>query len=520
MRALASVCTLMMAAIALMLQTGNAAADVSPTEGSLTIYGFYGDAVRPEDHKGVDVSESIFFNNSGSQTFAGNISLWVQQDAYIASPLCGSQRNQVARIEAGPKLTCHPLQIIDSENYKFKPFSAAEFLSYYGERHTVALNASSPNGSAQFDLNVTLGAPTVPSTRQVYVGEVSVNTTSDRLGAQAQLTWAPPRNLTVRQSLNLSNHGGTASTVAISILNLPAGWTATLWRGTTRTNSVQVPAGQYVDVVLNVTAPSYLLQAYVEYSLPGTDNPSGESSVTITKTFPYNVTYVEFWVYAQTRDDVSVTGDLEVANESVWNSTAQRFIYPAYGFNIIAGDVTTIFVVWKPPPFEMPLWAMIVIVLLVVMLIAFPLLRKRRLRKAVEEAGEERAADETELPKQPPMTIAQLREKSDILRKSLERLTQDEKEGVTPKDILAKMRQEVETELAGIEQQLGVLSTATARKKAILKALRNLERDHKEGKVDSALYASMKARYEKEAVAILRQIEEMKERGADEIEEE
>lgn len=511
---------LVLAAVALLLQPGRAVADAPPTEGHLTIVLYSADVTHLGDHKTLSVREFYFYNNTGTERFSGNITMWLQDGASITTPQCGAQGNNVLREESGVTQTCISMNPIDTETFKFNPFNGSEFLSYFGEKQIVFLNASTQNATAKLGFNVTVGAGMRFAARQSTLGNVTMSSPSVELGIMAPPTDRfPPHNLTLSQLVNLTNSGGDREGVSLRPEGVPLGWSASMvLRSGTPVTSVQVPPGGYTNVFLNITVPSYILEIYMEYVLTGSDLSSGEASVTLRKLFPYNTSHVEIVTYTFDRDEMSLDGDFAVWNPGAphsfpqWDEATQRYWSLVVGPDnrkIAAGTISSISLKWTPPPFVIPLWVIAAIVLFLFGLIAFPIYR-RKSKESREESAEETTKPEEE--RKPAVSLPELRERREVLKKSLERLDSDEKEGVTPKDILASMKQELQTELVDVERQIGILSTATAKKKAILKALRNLERDHKDGKVDDEVYSSLKARYEKEAVSILKQIDEA--RGA------
>ncbi len=504
-----SLATIIMATffIAMAYNSGNAAADPPQTEGNLTIIGYYGDVFHEDDHKTLTVTESIFYNNSGTERFSGNVTLMLQDGATTTTRLCGSQENRIARVEMNQRISCFAMQPTNVTTYTFKPFNTGEFLSFYGEQSTIGLNMSSSNGTAQVDFNATLGVSSRPSQEIVTLGNITINITQTELGAQAFLMWGPPRNLTISQTVNISNSGNVSEVVDLGLQNTPPGWATKTLSDGANVSSISVPPKSFVNIVLEITAPSYILHMYVEYVITGEGSESSDSIVTLEKVFPYNTSFAEIYLYAFERNEVTTTQDFQIHGNTRWNSTTRTYIYTIIGIDIRAGDASTVTVKWTPPPFTIPLWAIVLLAVIASILIAFPIYRKWR-----GEKEEEEVAVETEISdvKKPPINLAELRGKRDTLKKSLERLEAEEKEGTVPKDIVIEMKQEIQTELTEVESQLGSLSSATARKKAILKALRKLERDYKEGKVDKAVYASLKARYEREAVNVLKKIDELK----------
>src|SRR3989304_5913999 len=115
--------------VVLLLAPPRGLADDLPTEGKLTISGYDADAMRSDDPRSLAAAESYFYNNSGSQPFSGNITIWVSRGAHIATGLCGSVTNRVVRLES-TKIACYDLETVAEGVFKIRPFEAGEFGSH------------------------------------------------------------------------------------------------------------------------------------------------------------------------------------------------------------------------------------------------------------------------------------------------------------------------------------------------------------------------------------------------------
>ena len=510
MRALALAVAAAVLASVLAMPPNTSAQDPPATEGDLRISGYDADAVRSDDHRSLAVSETYFFNNSGRERFSGNITLWMQPSAFVSTTFCGGVRNQVVRVEVSTQITCFDLTAVDAEVFTVRPFDAGQYLSYFGENHTLSLNVTTTNTTAngQMRFNATIGpVQTTPGT--ATVGNLTLQASSVQFGAMATITWGPLRNLTLLQDVRIENTGGQDEVVDLALEDLPAGWTGAVRRSGQPVTRVSLAAGANLTVQLNVSAPSHLLHVFLEYTIQGAETSSGAYALTLQRLFPYNASYALIFLYTLKEDVVTATGGLETHQDPRWNETFGRYRYTVIGYNLVAGSVPTITITWVPPPFVMPLWAIAALAAIGAALVTYPLWQRRIRRKGTaEEASEAEAPPEA--PAARPMNAQELRARRDVLRKTIERLKGEEEAGVLPEDLQSRLKLDAETELADIERRLGMLTTAEARKKQILKALRELDRDFKEGKVDKDVYASLKEKYEAEAVKVMRQVDEAK----------
>lgn len=484
---------------------GCRALDLPPTEGDLTIAGYEGDGMRSDDHRSLSVSETLFLNNSGTERFSGNITLWVQPGAHIASRLCGSAANRVVRVEAGQTYRCFDLAPEGDGFHRLRPFDEGQFLSYYGETHDLSVDVTTRNttGNERMAFSATVG-PSATTPGELTVGNVTVRASDTTLGAPGFLAWGPPRNLTFVQPVTIENDGGQGEDVDLAVLGAPSGWTARLEEQGRAVTRVSLSAGQNLTLALNVSAPSHLVHIYLEYTIQGGGQASGSYAVTLEKVFAYNTTYARLYIYALADDVLAATGYLETHSGSSWNATYERRWYMVLGFDVPAGSVSTVTVTWNPPPFVFPAWAIAAIAALGSAMIAYPLWLRRR-RRGERAEGVEREHPE---PVVKPMSPQELRARRQVLRGTLDRLATDGDEGGLPPDLHEDLRQEAQAELLEVERRLVVLTTAQDRKRKIVQALRRLERDFKEGTVDRAVYASLKAKYEQEAMKAMKRIDE------------
>jgi len=510
MRALAVLVTIAVLASVLVAPPPVVAQEPPATEGDLRISGFDSDAVRSGDHLSLDVSETYFFNNSGSERFSGNITLWLQRNAYVATGFCGSVRNQILRVESSTRRSCFNITAVSDEVFTVRPFDAGQYLSYFGETHTLTLNVTTTNTTAngQMAFNATIGPMrTTPGT--ATVGNLTLEASSVEFGAMAVITWGPLRNLTMLQTVRIENTGGQDELVDLGLLGAPPGWTAAVQRAGQAVSRVSLAAGANLTVLLNVSAPSHLIHLFLEYTIQGADG-SGGYVVAWRKLFPYNASYALIFLYALREDVVVVESPLETHSERVWNQTFARYRHTVIGYDIPAGAEPTVRITWVPPPFVMPLWAIVALAVIGVALVTYPFWRRRIRRKGKAEEGEAAEEAAAQAPAAKPMNAQELRARRDVLRKTIERLNGEEEAGVLPADLQSRLKRDAETELADVEGRLGMLTTAEARKKQILRALRELNRDFKEGKVDKDVYASLKETYEGEAVKAMQQADEAK----------
>jgi len=507
MRALALAVTAAVLASVFGMPPHAGAQEPPATEGNLRISGYDADAVRSDDHRSLAVSETYFFNNSGRERFSGNITLWMQPNAFVSTTLCGGVRNQVARVEVSTQITCFNLTAVDAEVFTVRPFDAGQYLSYFGENHTLSLNVTTTNTTASGEMrfNATIGpVRTTPGT--ATVGNLTLQASSVQFGKMATITWGPLRNLSLLQDVRIENTGGQDEVVDLALEELPPGWIGAVRRSGQPVTRVSLAAGANLTVQLNVSAPSHLIHIFLEYTIQGAETSSGAYALTLQRLFPYNASYALIFLYTLKEDVVTTTGGLEPHQAPRWNETFGRYRYTVIGYNLVAGSVPTITITWVPPPFVMPLWAIAALAAIGVALVTYPLWQRRVRRKGKAEEAEAPA----EAPAARPMNAQELRARRDVLRKTIERLKGEAEAGVLPEDLQSRLRTEAEAELADVERRLGSLTTAEARKKQILKALRELNRDFKEGKVDKDVYASLKEKYEAEAVKAMRQVDEAK----------
>ncbi|GEM_PF-179135 len=69
-----------------------------------------------------------------------------------------------------------------------------------------------------------------------------------------------------------------------------------------------------------------------------------------------------------------------------------------------------------------------------------------------------------------------------------------------------------------LDEELGQIEELVSRKSVLLQTLRDIEFDHETGKLDDADYERLRAKHEKRAVDVMRQLQQM--RGDDELDEE
>jgi len=499
---------------------------VSPTsgpagalEGDLTVDLHWLDAVQAADHATMSVTETYFFNNSGSSEFSGNVSFRIPEGAEVASKACGGDADTIARLAGASQTYCFPLQDLGGETRQGNPFNGTP-MSYYGQRDVLTLRADSSLGDeANLAFNVTVGAaPDGEATPPPAAPGLLLATNGTEIGGFSPAGGGLPSNLTYVGNFTVYNNRTGAATVNLTANLGGAPWAATILDGTLPLASPFVLAANGSrELSVRVVVPNYLVRVQVDYTARMAS--AGDRRWSFPVDYLYPVEDAQYFLFLLESDNA--TGDAPQAGSFVlvhggptWQREMNRWWFFFIAEDLIAGARVDFRVFTEGGGDVLLLAAGLLAVLGAVALLGFALYRRERRRKAQakgEGADGGVVARSPDTAAKPARTAGSGRSTSTAevtrFREALQRVERDHEMGRLPRDSYESLKAKYEEsirEVQAIDSESAELAELEERRNRVVRAIKNLRAELAAGSIDPEVARELEARYRDEAVALMK----------------
>ena len=502
---------------------------VSPTsfparavEGDLAIDVHWLDAVQSADHATMSVTETFFFNNSGSSEFSGNLSFGVPAGAQVASKACGGAANTIARLAGSSQTHCFPLQDLGGGIRQGTPFNGTP-MSYYGQRDVLTLTANSSLGDgADLAFNVTVGAvpdgqaippPTAPG--------LHLATNDTEIGGFSPAAGGVTANLTYLGNFTVSNNRPGAATVNLTANFGGAPWAATILDGALPLASpILLASNASKELSVRVVVPNYLVRVQVDYTVRMAS--AGDRRWSFPVDYLYPVEDAQYFLFLLESDNS--TGSAAQAGSFVlvhggptWQAEMDRWWFFFIAEDLPAGARVDIQVFTEGGGDILPLAAGVVAILAAGSLLGFALYRRgRRGKERPKEGGAEGepVARASETAARPARTAKSGGPASAVeiarYRDALERVERDHEMGRLPRDSYDRLKAKYEESIRGAQARDSVsaeVAELEERKDRVVQAIKSLRAEREAGSVDPEVARELEARYREEAVALMKRLD-------------
>jgi hypothetical protein len=478
------------------------------TEGDLTVDLHWLDAIQAADHATMSVSEHYFFNNSGSEPFAGNFYFELPAGAEVSSRGISDMVCQLREFSA---LHCFYLETVSTDVVRGSPFNDS-VLSYYGQKEPLTLRANSTLGDeSRLHLNATVGynpvgtIVTLPASPGLHL---TMNDTE--LGGPSPSINGIPTTLTYTGGFTVHNNRSENATVELSAAFTSGEWMVRILdSGVPVTDSFPLDANATRSFTVEVEAPNHLAQILVEYvvRMPSTSDREWQLSID----YLYHVLNAEYFIFVLDGDNTTGSatgaGSFGLIHENpTWQEEMDRWWFFFIGRDIAAGGSVDIQVVSEVDDLTLTfLVAGLVIVGAAVLVALALLLRRRRIRE--EDEAAETLEEQVPAPAAPAAAAS-----ADTARyeKALARLEKDHTAGRIPNETYERMKGDYEKKIDAAKTVESPEVTELRSKKAqVLEAIKELRAEHDAGSIDMETFQELEAGYRQEAVAIMKRLDEL-----------
>jgi hypothetical protein len=301
-----------------------------------------------DDLKTFEVNEYFFINNTGKSSFNDSINIWIQNNSFIAADCCNYTSNMACRYNATRGENCFYLNKSDDTNLYFGyPILSNNSLSYYGLREKFSITAFSTTNTsltnATLELNATIGDLSVQREQKNFHGS-GIHLTSENLdiGLQPVINLYMPFNIMKIENITIFNNGTANEVISFLISDLPRGWAVEIWNKTRKIDNVSLSPKEFANLSLIITAPSNIASIYVRYTTQlGIDENNAKGL--FTKQYLYETEKVTYEVYLFNTDELEISSDLKMVHDEIfWREEYGRYWFIARNNDVQPNSLTMI----------------------------------------------------------------------------------------------------------------------------------------------------------------------------------
>ncbi|MFQ5910147.1 MAG: hypothetical protein ACE5IJ_05420 [Thermoplasmata archaeon] len=452
-----------------------------------------------------DITERMYFNNSGSSPFNGSLFSWLPPEATLNSSVCANKSTTVVRVVNSTDLRCYPFSRLESDEeiIAFAPFEDDEMLSYFGQNATLHLNASNENSSSwhSIPVNITVGMGNETRSSTEPGRGMAITADQERMGARLYSESVIPEYIMANQTINITNEEFWNQTISFSVVGLPTGWTAHIYDNGSEINNVTLQPNETKTLELVVGVPSYKTIVEIPYRLSLEASGAIKRSVIFEQSFLYSITEYSLWLFA---NEETVVYPPESYYH--WEHGQDGVDFHVIVGSPLAGESLQIIIEWGAESEGLPLWVIAAIALLIAAAIALVIFWARRGKKP-EEAGEEVAEAPVEIEDIEPSEAR----KEEILA-ALKEAERAFAAGHLSEDFYKDIKSKYESELEEIEEarEDPEILALEKEKRKLLGAIRELQKKQESGGISEDVRERLMRDYKKRAIEIMKILDQRK----------
>jgi hypothetical protein len=497
-------------------------------DGPIMVDEHWIDIFQQADKNTLGIDEFIFINNTGDEPFSGDIYIWVDDDAEIIAKCCGNAPNMACRFQTDGAMACFNFAEEENNIFKGAPFYSNDLISFYNQKEWLKINAYSQENSSiarSLNLNISLNQPSKLREPESVsdIGPLFFTSDYDVIGIDIQLSEYMPNNMTVLENLQIKNNATDSVTLDLTIEGIPTGWSALILNNSESIEDITLSPFEEVNLTLKLTVPSHIAPIKVSYTKNINNDGGDNTKRTFAKTYLYNSRRVEYFIFALSDKGVSVSNDLQFAHptaegEPELNEEYNRFWYVAQSFNILADSKSTITLEWENSQDPISIMLILLLIVIIALLIGVPLLRRRsNLAKTRNDEGEESSSGTTYEPEViessdfekekdkihnvPEKTGSKgegsAKKRVQNLTFVLTKLKDDHENGLLPDETYNELEDKYKNELSQAEEALKKENDIDSKKQRFARAIKRLEDDHENGRLDDDTFNSLIKEYKK-----------------------
>ncbi|MEE9116396.1 MAG: hypothetical protein V3U09_05800, partial [Thermoplasmata archaeon] len=508
---------------------GVADTDFLPPDSGIVVDLHWMDLLQDDNLKSFEISETLFFNNTGDGAFNGTVYVWIPSGATIRANCCEGTLDMTCRlVEDGP-MTCYSVWQIEENIVSISPFSASQLLSFYGQRASLNLSILSQTNSSNVDhlpLTIEVGGSSVAagagntSARKIHL--ISENST---FGASQQFeTIYPPLNYYYVQKQEVFNNGNESDIFDLDIEGIPVGWQVSFSLSGANITSISVQPSERLEIDLVIEIPSHVASVFVEYEMDLGRGGNEKVTTSFEKRFLYDSDKVEIYVFLLEGSTLDEGSNVTMTHpppgqEPIWNEPNGRYWYILSSSGLPAGALTEMKISWVVETDFLPYVLLVAFAGLMIFLIGFPILRKRKLKS---EGSVDSDSDQRE-----DAPIAEAGSRShDVgsLDMAMERVERDLEKGLISKEQAALLTSRLRgrttikphsgskkdgtiAESETVAPKGGALSEHVTQLGTLKQIVKELDAQHRDGRLPDDIHRDLRDDYDTKIEAIQNKME-------------
>jgi hypothetical protein len=357
------------------------------------------DVLQDDDLKSFDMTETLFFNNTGDEVFNGTVYVWIPLGAVVTASCCGGTPDMACRLEGDGQMACFTVWQMEDNIVSIAPFSESRALSFYGQTATLNLSVISQANTTNADflpLNIEIGGSSVAAgSKNTSASGIHLISENSTVGAVQQFNTAyPPLVYDYIQKIEVYNNGYESDTFDLGMEGLPIGWEASFVSSGVNITSITIGPSERLEIGLAVNAPAHVAAAFIGYELNLGNGQNEEVVASYSKRFLYDTDAVEYYVFlledSTLEEGANVTMTHPPSGEDpIWNEPNGRYWYIASSIGLDAGAVSDMKISWVVQNEYLPFVLVAASAGLMISLFAVPMLRKRKAKSKGESASDD-----------------------------------------------------------------------------------------------------------------------------------
>jgi hypothetical protein len=369
---------------------GNADSSFLPPASGMVVDLHWIDVVQDDDLKSFEMTETLYFNNTGDEAYNGTVYVWIPDGAVVKASCCGYTPDMACRLEVEGQMACFTTWQIEDNIVSISPFSDSRALSFYGQVATLNLTAVSQANTTDSDylsLNIEIGGSSVAAdAKNTSAPEVHLISENSTVGAVQQFNTSYPSLVYNHvQKILVHNNGSQSGTFDLDLEGIPEGWQARLVSSGVNTTSLTIGPSDQMEIDLVIETLPYVATVFIGYEMELGDGQDEEVVASLSKNFLYYTDEVEYYVFLlegstlEEGANVTMTHPPE-GGDPIWNEPNGRYWYIVSSVGLGAGAVSDMKIGWVVKNDILPYLLLVAFAGLMISLFAVPIVRRRRAR--------------------------------------------------------------------------------------------------------------------------------------------
>jgi hypothetical protein len=371
------------------------------------------------------------------------------------------------------------------------------------------------------------------STNSTVEYDVTLSSERDIIGASRNSIGRYPYYIEINEKVIIQNNANISVAANLSLNNVPDGWEMEFHNEDNfRINIVNLTTDQKRELTLTMQIPSHVYRMFLEYSVDlSVAGDSSTKNAIFEKETLYDINTLYPVVYHLSDDTVQISDNLGIMR-SLWNDQIDRNEFVTEAFNVEPDEKLEIPLEWTPEDDStsdssfmsklfLYIFIAIIIIVPIVLLFIVGMGAHRLTRKGLERVANRgknqprrTSFQDDGGSRKGPTKVEQVKS----LHNAIKNLDIDYKQGNIPEPIYLELKEKYKQKFKDMESNKNGSSKnsekrieeLTYKKKTMLKTISQLESDYKNGEIPKELYDELSSGYKKEAVNILKELDQLK----------